>query len=295
MFNKDKPVEILFAENCTKCGLCAENCPGEHLIKTDSGIKINDNSLFGCIQCGHCMISCPVDALSVRGEGISEKNVYELAHEKPDYQALYNLFSARRSTRKFMQKEISKELIDKIICAASTGAISIPPYEVKVLVINDSEKVKELAQDITSSLSNMTKVINNYTIALLKPFIGKLNYKMFKEFVFPLINATVQERKRGNDILFYNAPAIILFYTTPVTEGVDAHIAATLASIAAESLGLGSCIIGTVPPAINKNPEIKEKLGIAKNETIQHAMILGYPAVKYIKGIKREFKETRYL
>jgi len=141
----------------------------------------------------------------------------------------------------------------------------------------------------------MTKVINNYTIALLKPFIGKLNYKMFKEFVFPLINATVQERKRGNDILFYNAPAIILFYTTPVTEGVDAHIAATLASIAAESLGLGSCIIGTVHPAINKNPEIKEKLGIAKNETIQHAMILGYPAVKYIKGIKREFKETRYL
>lgn len=295
MLNKEKPVDITFdIEKCTKCGLCVKACSGEHLLYKDNQVIIDQDSLFGCIQCGHCMMSCPNDAIKVRGEGISENDIFLLDNNVADYYQLCSLLTKRRSMRHFQQQEISQEIIDKILLAASTGAISIPPYEVKVLVIKGFDRVQEFADDISNSLKNMTKIMNPFTLKLFKPFIGATNYKLFNDFVLPLIKTIIDRRKEGRDILFYNAPALILFYTTELCDKEDALISATLATIAAESLGIGTCIIGTVPPALNKNPKLKEKYGILKNETVAITFVLGYPDRKFSKGIKRRFKTVRY-
>jgi len=294
MLNKEKSVEIIFEDHCTECGQCASVCPAEYLLYENKELKINDNSPFGCIQCGHCIMECPTNALKIRGEGISKQDIIELPNDYPDYNELYSLLSKRRSHRKYKNQEISPEIINKILQAASTGAISIPPYEVKVLVINSQEKVREFAEDIVNSFKRVLKVMNPLVLGLMKPFMGVANHKLFKDFVIPLMKMTIDKRKKGKDLLFYDAPAVIIFYTTGLCEGEDAIIASTLAITAAESLGLGTCIIGSVAPTINQTAKLKEKYGLLKTEKAITAFVLGYPEKTFSKGIKRWFKEVRY-
>ncbi|OGI03787.1 MAG: hypothetical protein A2Y25_07180 [Candidatus Melainabacteria bacterium GWF2_37_15] len=293
MLNKEKPVHITFDESCTKCGACALACPAEYLLYENNEVKINNDAPFGCIQCGHCMMSCPVDAIKVRGEGISEQDIFELEKDSIGYEQLYALLSKRRSARKFKKQEVPQEIIDKILQAGATGAISIPPYEVKVLVINGFDKVQEFAGDVVNSFKKIGKIMNPFVLKLVKPLIGDANYKMFNEFIVPLLDMTVESREKGEDILFYDAPAVLVFYTTELCDSEDAIIAATLAMTAADSLRLGTCIIGSVPPAINKNSQLKEKYGILKKEKVALAFILGYPEKTFTKGITRKFKAVR--
>lgn len=294
MLNRERPVEITINDTCTKCGLCTEVC-AEYLQREGDNIKINEDSIFGCFQCGHCMLVCPNNAIKVKGEGISAEDVFLLNKKQADYDSLYSLLSSRRSTRKFKKQEVPQELIDKILQAASTGPISIPPSEVKVLVINGFDKVQTFADEIVNELMKMRKIMNTFSLKLFKFFMGKYSYKIFKEFVLPLIKLIIENRKKGKDFLFYNAPAVILFYTTPLAEKEDAVINATLAMTAAESLGLGSCVIGSVPYVLDNNSaKLKAKYGIAREEKSAMALILGYPEKKFSKGIKRRFKEVRY-
>lgn len=295
MLNKEKPVKITIdKEKCTKCGICIENCSGEYLMWKDSEIAANPDSMFGCLQCGHCMIKCPYSAITIEGEGISGEKLIEFPSKPADYDSLYSLLLKRRSARKFKDIPIPKDIIEKILAAASTGAVSIPPYEVKVLVIEGKEKVQEFAGDIIEAFKKMRKFFNLFTLKLFKPFLSKYDYKLFKDFIIPLIKTTVQEKENGNDVLLYCAPAVMIFYTSPFCDKEDAIISATLACTAAESLGLGSCFIGSVPPSIDNNPKIKAKYGIAKEDKTVIAMILGYPEETFEKGIKRDFKEVRW-
>lgn len=294
MLNKEKPVEVTInTQKCVNCGLCAQACPAEYLL-FDGKIHVNDDAFLGCVQCGHCMMACPHDAITIKGEGISPEDIFPLDGNHAGYDSLYSLLAKRRSIRKYKNEPVSKEMIEKILRAASTGAISIPPYEVKVLVINGKEKVQEFAADIVNSIKKTLKFMNSFTLQLFKPFIGENNYRMFNEFILPLMKITVDEREKGKDVLFYDAPVVVLFYTTPFSDKEDAIIASTLAENAANSLGLGTCVIGTVPPVINKNDKLKAKYGLFKEETVQLAFILGHPEKRFSKGIKRQFKEVNY-
>ena len=54
-----------------------------------------------------------------------------------------------------------------------------------------------------------------------------------------------EKRDKGEDWFTYHAPAAFLFHYGPMSGQADCHIAATYAMLAAESLGLGSCMLGT--------------------------------------------------
>jgi nitroreductase/NAD-dependent dihydropyrimidine dehydrogenase PreA subunit len=295
MLNKEKPVKLnITKETCTNCGYCAENCSAGYLDFSNNIVEVNKDALFGCIQCGNCMMSCPSQSIEIKAENMSKDDIITLNNNLPDFEAVYSLFAKRRSTRKFKNKEISKEIIDKILEAAVTAPISIPPSEVKVLVINGFDKVQDFADDLMPAFKKTGKIMNPILLKILKPFIGKINYKMFNDFVVPLIKTTVEERKKGKDILFYNAPAVIVFYGTPYCGKEDQILAATHAYIAAESLGLGTCIIGTVPPILEISKKLKAKYGVLKDEKSAIAFVVGYPDIKFQKGIKRHFKKIKF-
>jgi nitroreductase len=70
---------------------------------------------------------------------------------------------------------------------------------------------------------------------------------------------------------------------------LDAGIACTYAMLAAESLGLGSTIIGGAPPILQRNRALCRRLGIPDSNTPSIALILGHPAVRFQKTIRRRF------
>ena len=295
MFNKEKTVELIVdKETCKLCGICIQRCPGKYLYIENEEIKTTDEGFIGCLQCGNCMMFCPNDSIKIRGEGISENDIFSLPPGAPTYEQLMSLFYKRRSFREFKKQEIPEETITKLLDAGTTAPIGVPPMELKALVINGTNKVQELARDIVDALEKMCKQFSNpLMLTLFKPVIGK-NFKMFKEFVLPLANTTVEARKAGVDVLFYNAPLVIVLYGPDYMNEADASLAFAHIELAAETLGIGTCLIGTVPHVLEKNEKLKEKYGIAKDEKPQMAMILGYPTAKYNKGIKRHYKTINY-
>ena len=293
MLNKEKPVKLeVDNERCIRCSLCVKNCPAEYLKLDDNLIKVNEDNWLGCIQCGNCMMVCPKECISIYSEEVSPDDIISLGEESPDYHTVNSLFLKRRSTRKFVKQEIQKAMIDKIIEAASTAPISIPPSEVKVIVINGFDKVQTFGDEILERLEKFAKIMNPFVLGLFRPLMGSVKYKMFKDFILPLVKNYSEARKMGEDHIFYDAPAVMIFCGSELTDKEDPILAATHAYIAAESLGLGTCIIGAVPPAFNN--KLKEKYGLAKDEKPVIAFILGYPESKFKKGIKRRFKAVNY-
>lgn len=299
MFNKEKPVKtIVDKEKCIKCGLCIEMCPA-YLKKDENGFPTaremdDEENLFGCIQCGNCMMLCPKNAIEIKGEDIDKSHLRELNSNLADYETVNSLFLKRRSCRKFKEQEVEKELIDKIINSAATAAVSIPPSEVQVLVVQSREKVKELADDIMTNFEKFLKMCP-FILPFMKLFGKKADYKMFKEFVLPLGKGMAKNYKKGIDDLFYEAPCVMLFYGTENTDKEDMLIAATQATIAAEALGLGTCIIGSLGAMFQNNPKLRKKYGIEKTDKIGSGFILGYPEIKYRKAFQRNFKKVTFI
>lgn len=78
--------------------------------------------------------------------------------------------------------------------------------------------------------------------------------------------------------LFYDAGTLILICAKPLGPfaTADCWLAAENLMLAARALGLGSCIIGSVLPALNI-PEIKAELGIPAEYSAVAPIIVGHP------------------
>lgn len=295
MLNKDKPVKVsIDKELCTSCGLCVKSCH-DYLTMKDNRVSVAEYSTFGCIQCGVCMMSCPHNAIDVTADGLSKDMVFDLEKELPDYMAVNALLKKRRSIRKFKKQEVDKELLTKVIDSGTTSPISIPPYEIKVAVVSGYDKVNDLREDMYKGFEGMLKFFNPLVLTLFRPIMGKVQHSILKDFVIPLFKDTLAAKERGEDYLFYNAPAVMIFYGSEFSDKEDAILAASFASIGAEALGLGTCIIGSVAPVLERNKKLRAKYGIKDSDKIFTAFIIGHPGVKYTKGIKRQFLEVNYV
>ncbi|MDR2861784.1 MAG: hypothetical protein LBV07_04480, partial [Syntrophobacterales bacterium] len=121
---------------------------------------------------------------------------------------------------------------------------------------------------------------------------GKTNDELFREFVRPAFDAYINEIDKGVNILTYDAPLAIYFYGSPFADPADPIVAAATAMYAAESLGLGTCMLGAVHPLIQyggRAKKFREKYGIRYKSREGIFVIFGYPSVQYPKGLKRTF------
>jgi nitroreductase len=135
-------------------------------------------------------------------------------------------------------------------------------------------------------------------MALMRPFYGKQNYHLFKTFIRPIFDIYIGSMKKGEDLVTYDAPVAIYFYGSPYCDPADPLIAATYAMLAAESLGLGTCMLGAIHPFLelgNGVKAFKTKYNIRHKSREGLVLILGYPRVKYHKGIKRSFANVDFL
>ena len=276
---------------CTHCGLCVRTCPAEVLSIGNEKINIHTDSPFGCIACGHCMMVCPHEAITVTGRGLSPNDIQPLPSPEKIATAdqLAALMKKRRSVRTFTDKPVDPALLDRIVEMASTAPMGIPPWDIGCVIINGKENVRKLTDDIIKGYTGFLKVFKPWLLKAMRPFIGKAKYDIFTDFIRPLAETYVRAHRQGRDVVFYEAPAVLIFHHSPYTEAVDASIACTYAMLAAESLGLGSTIIGGAAPIIQRNKELSRSLGIPEGNTPAIALILGHPAASFKKTIKRQF------
>jgi len=291
---------VISDEKCNGCSLCVQVCKDFSLIIEDKKLKISSSPIFGCIGCGQCMAICPNDAIEIYGREISPNYLFNLPPKDSitSYEKLIGLFDIRRSIRDFQNKEIEDAIIDKIIEASSKAPMGIPPSDVNLIVLKGKEKTKQFAYDFCKFLEEMKWMTSKLFLFIVKLFFGKSNYELFNDFVKPLIITLTKNMKDGINLLTYDAPLAIYFYGSPFSDPADPIIAATYAMITAESLGLGTCMIGTVHPMIQKGKKAKifrKKYKIKYTSKEGLVVLFGYPKYKYKKGIKRTFASIEYI
>ncbi len=280
---------------CTQCGACAEICPAEVLTVQGEEIRVRSDSPFGCIACGHCMMVCPTGAVTVRGRGISPEDISPLPdpQQRASADQLAALMQARRSVRRFNEREVDEKLVERVVEMAATAPMGIPPWDVGCVGVCGRAEVRRIAAEVVKGYEGFLKVFRPWLLAAMRPLMGKAKYEMFAHFIRPLAETYVRFHRAGRDALFYDAPALLIFHHSPYADATDAVIACTYAMLAAESLGLGNTIIGGAPPVLQRNKPLCKRLGIPAANTPSVSMILGYPATEFRHAIRRRFSHVR--
>jgi len=286
---------IIDQGKCTGCGLCVEVC-SDNVIEIIDGkaVATQKGSVFGCIGCGQCMAVCPEGAVSVTGRMISPDDVFPLADrsEMASYDALVKLYQDRRSIRDFKDKPVEQEFVDKILEAAVMAPSGIPPTDVSVMVLNGKDKVFQFSKDYCDYLDSLKWMVSPMGLVFMRMFYGKANGDMFRDFIKPVINSYTGYMKEGRNLVMYDAPLAFYFYGSPYSDPADPIIACTYAMHAAESLGLGTCMLGAVHPFIQSGSaarKFREKHGIRCKSREGLFLAIGYPAIRFRKGIHRTF------
>ncbi|MGB3906974.1 MAG: nitroreductase [Methanomethylovorans sp.] len=160
----------------------------------------------------------------------------------------------RRSVRSYTDRPVSDKIIENIIDAgihAPTG-LGLQPW--KFVVIRDKSIMKQ---------------ISTYCKPRLLEQLEEADIDTAREFKKML-------KSEGFDI-FYNAPVLVIVLgdTKAPTVESDCAMCAQNMMLAAHSMGLGSCWIGTAC-FVQDNPEMLQKLMVPENYKVVAPIIFGY-------------------
>lgn len=160
----------------------------------------------------------------------------------------------RRSVRDYADRPVSNEVIESIIDAgihAPTG-LGMQPW--RFVVIKDKAIMKQMSNHCKPKLLKQLEGVN--------------------------IDAAVQFKnmlKTEKFDIFYNAPVLIIVLgnKNAPTADFDCSMCAQNMMLAAHSMGLGSCWIGTAC-LVQDNPEMLNKLKIPADFKVVAPIIFGY-------------------
>ena len=281
-----------FPDLCNGCGLCVQVCKDFGIRIVDGKAQPTEHPVFGCIGCGHCMAICPQEAVKVEGRCLSAADLTGLPGpgEAAGYESFRSLLQRRRAIREFLNKEVEPELIDRVLEAVRLAPMGLPPSDVHVLVLDSRAKVRKFSTDFCTYLEGCKWLVSGWFLALMRPFWGKASDALFRDFVRPLMAVYTSAMARGEDLVTYDAPVALYFYGSPYCDPADPIVAATYAMLAAESLGLSTCMLGGMHPFIQNGRaarRFREQQGIRFASREGLMIIMGYPRVKYHKGIRR--------
>ncbi|MCE5272420.1 nitroreductase family protein [bacterium] len=281
---------------CTQCGQCAAICPTETLVMREGCLCVDTAATFGCIACGHCMLTCPTGSVKVSGRGLRPEDILPLPapEQKASADSLEALLLSRRSVRYFQDRPVERGLIERVIRMGTAGPMGIPPWDVGVTVVDGAEKVRELAGEVIQGYKGFLKMFKPWVIGLMRPFLGKAACEQFRDFILPLARTYIEHWEKGRDVVFYGAPALLIFHHSPFAAVEDATIACTQAMLAAEALGLGTTMIGGAPPILQRNKALCKRLGIPEGGKPVLILILGWPATHFRRAVRRSFNSVNW-
>ncbi len=285
---------VVDRSRCTDCGLCVQVCKGAPLQMVDGRLVVDQSIMFGCIGCGQCMLVCPLECITIHGRDLVPDDLLPLPRmeERADYPALLALMRSRRSTRSFAEREIDPVVAAQILEAAATAPMGIPPSEVGVLALTNREAVQQFRKDLTKEMVKWRVWANPFVLGLMRPFIGRENYEMYRAFIRPAIDIYEAKDHLGEDWFLYDAPLLLYFYATPYADPADPVVAATQAMLAGQALALGTCMLGFPGYVMQSSSRLRREYGLPPKIQAGLAVIFGYPVFRYRQAVQRRFAQV---
>jgi ferredoxin len=282
-------------EICVGCGICADACPGSVLEVLEGKATTIEGRADACIMCGQCVAVCPSNAL--RMPDLPGHRFQDLSGLPFDYGEFLDFLRLRRSVRAFKDRPVEADLTGKILEAAATAPIGMPPHSTEVLIIEEREELDFLLKELVKDYAFMVRSFSNpLGRAMIRLAAGAESYRALRDHIVDKASkANGAYQRSGADEYMYNAPMLMLFHSnrSAMSYVENAHLVCHHAMLAAVSLGLGATIIGVIPPVVDRSKTLRSRYGIPKDNKVISALILGYPKYKFRKSIRRDLAGVR--
>ena len=175
----------------------------------------------------------------------------------------------RRSTRKYLDKEVSQELLEKIIKTGRYAPSGGNSQSNHFLVIQNKQIIDHLVKMVERALSQMEITENMYRS----------------------LQNSINLSKKGGYVFCYNAPVLIIVANKKDYGNNQADCALALENMMLEAneLDLGSCYINQLK-WLNEDQKILsylQSLGMNEDERVYGSLIVGYPDTNDGKPLRK--------
>ncbi|HCW54655.1 MAG TPA: nitroreductase [Clostridium sp.] len=267
-------------DKCIACMQCIKDCPTGDIYLKDGKAHVKNEA---CIKCGHCVAICPVKAVATDDYDMDEvlefdKETFEIPAER-----LLNYIKFRRSVRRFKNKPVEKEKIEKIIEAGRFTQTGTNSQDVSYIVVSDKlDELKEMTYEILNKKGQ--HILDNMSPEL-KPLERYAN-------LWTKMYLAHKGDPGKHDRLFFNAPVIIIVTAKNELNGA---LASSNMELMVDTLGLGTFFNGFFQVAAKDNKEIMDFLNIKDGRKLVTCMVIGYPNVVYKRTVPRKKADITWL
>ena len=261
-------------ETCIHCLLCVKEC-----ISGVFGIKANRAVILHpefCNRCSHCVAVCPVQAITHGSLDLSQVRKVDQGLIQSETYA--EIVKARRSIRHYQDGPVARETIEQLISLVRYSPTASNDQNVEYMVIADKALLQKISNRMFSYILRLDRFFSTRLGGWLRGLIrGKiLKYLDAMEFY-------KCEAEKGRDLIFHNAPTLVLFLCPEKVSFAEANcnIAAANFMNYAFSMGLGTCYIGFLVLALKMDLKIKRWIGLPSGKKVFASVVLGYPEIKH--------------
>jgi nitroreductase len=253
--------------------------------------------ISACVKCAQCMAVCSTKSVQINDFSYDD-DFLDIPLEKIEYSTFLNFLKQRRSIRNFKNKEISDEILQKIIDAVEFAPYGSAHDAVHFTIVRDKTKLSKALPFMSEFYNDkIVKWLENPMMKfIIKQKKGLETYNTMKNHLYPVAKIGNYNIEYG-DRITRGAPVLIIFHAE---KGAEEHtknslIYATYAMMAAFSLGIGATFNGLVPSAINKMSELKQIFEIPENHEATISLMLGYPKYQYKRTVKRTKTNVKFI
>lgn len=256
---------------CKRCGICINRMKG-YCISEKEGFPVFDETL--CNTCQKCVAICPSQAITVNGvhpDKIAENTAI-------DPELIFTLLEKRRSTKRFTDKSIPREIVEKIVSVAKFAPNQ--NKNLSVLVVDDKRLIAEIDKAALRFVKTMYRIL--FGFKPLEWFI-RLFYKELETIKRKMEYGSFQR------VIYENTQCLIIVTGNKkiaVTERSAPYMLAAM-MVMAEGLGVGNCLMDSIYLALRTNRKLRKRLKIT--EDVFGVLILGYSG-ENVKNIPRGYE-----
>jgi nitroreductase len=193
-------------------------------------------------------------------------------------EALLQHFRQQRSGREYRQEPVAREHLAGLLAAAALAPSGLNARVVRAHVYTDPAALSAIREATLVFYRMLLRILHvPGTLALLH-LTGQTHEQL------QLLRAELAELvSDGEDRLFYDAPALLVFTLPrrhPTGEG-DAWLASHNAMLYAATIPLATCYNGFLAMAAGKSARVRHALCLPRDERVVAAFTAGYPRLTY--------------
>ena len=267
-------------ELCTVCGQCEEVCLVKLLEEGEEVINIVKPEW--CNLCGHCVAICPVDAITV-GED-EPVPLPEGRAVTPEQMMLH--IRTRRSVRNYKEEPVPRELIEQVIEAGRFAPTGGNMQSIYFTIVTDPKKIDAVRKKVLIHFEGLVETHETLVKEDENKGITISDEQRKRMGLWISFRSMVERCKKGQDTIFHGAPVVILLHGEPeaVRNKDNADLMAMCVLLMAESLGLGTCIIGLLTAAAADDETLRKLIDLPEGHQVFTSLTMGYPLLELNKA-----------